>query len=54
MARADGKAARIAASPKLQRALRNDRSRLWAVAGPNDVVITVKGRVLAGRHASPR
>src|SRR5215218_3346421 len=54
VARADGKAARIAASPKLQRALvRDDRSRLWAVAGPNDVLVTVKGRVLAGRPRLP-
>ena len=54
VARADGKAARIAASPKLQRALlRNDRSRLWSIAGPNDAVITVRGRVLAGRARLP-
>lgn len=54
VARADGKAARVAAGRKLQRALVDgNRARLWAIAGPNDVVVVKRGRVLAGRPRQP-
>ena len=54
VAQADGKAARVAASPRLQRALVDrDRARLWAVAGPSDVLVVRRGRVLAGRPRPP-
>ena len=54
VAGAEAKAARIAASPRLQRALVDeDRARLWTVAGPNDVVILRRGQVLAGRRELP-
>ena len=54
VAEADGKAARIAAAPRLQRALVDrDRPGLWAIAGQNDVVIVRRGRVLAGRMRLP-
>jgi diguanylate cyclase (GGDEF)-like protein len=54
VAEADGKAARIAASPRLQRALVDgNRPVMWAIAGPNDVVIVRRGRVLAGRRREP-